>query len=464
MPVAPLPLETVGSFLEPERAGAFTDAMARAADLLSGRTVWHVNSAGEGGGVAEMLRALLSYIAAAGIDVRWLVIDAEEDFFDLTKRIHHMLHGADGGDALSDADRSVYEDTIRTNLDALTDLERGDVVILHDPQVVGLAPHLAERDCSAIWSCHIGADEPNETVRSAWEFLLPYARATSAQTFSRKAYAWEGLDPAGVSIIPPCIDPSSTKNQEFDDEVVSSILHVSGIVPNGSGGKPRFERQDGSEGTVSVRATLDEGASLPADAPMALQVSRWDPLKDPIGVLTGFAEHVPSDLGAHLVLAGPATDSVDDDPEGPEVFAEVKKAWEQLPSEARERIHLARLPMEDLEENAAIVNALQRRANVVIQKSLAEGFGLTVAEAMWKRRPTVGSRVGGIQDQIVDGENGLLVDPNDLPAYGKAVAELIGDREAAASLGEAARERVLDEYLAPRYLSRTMELVGKVLG
>ena len=162
-----------------------------------------------------------------------------------------------------------------------------------------------------------------------------------------------------------------------------------------------------------------EEEPLPPDAPAVLQVSRWDALKDPLGVIRGFAEHVPADTGAHLVYAGPAVEAVADDPEGERVLREAISLRDELPPEPRSRVHLATLPMNDTEENAVIVNALQRHARVIVQKSLAEGFGLTVAEAMWKARPVVASRIGGIQDQIVDGDSGLLLDdPRDLAPSG----------------------------------------------
>jgi trehalose synthase len=184
-----------------------------------------------------------------------------------------------------------------------------------------------------------------------------------------------------------------------------------------------------------------------------LQVCRWDRLKDPIGVIRGFAEHVPANTGAHLVYAAPAVQAVADDPEGVRVRADAIAERERLPDEARRRIHLASLPMDDAEENAMMINALQRHARVVVQKSLAEGFGLTVAEAMWKARPVVASKIGGIQDQIVHGETGLLLDdPRDLAAYGAAVTRLLEDRSAAESMGRAARERVRDGFLSIRSL------------
>jgi trehalose synthase len=196
---------------------------------------------------------------------------------------------------------------------------------------------------------------------------------------------------------------------------------------------------------------------------MITQVSRWDRLKDPLGVLRGFVEHVEGD-DVHLVLAGPEAKSVADDPEGAAALQEVQDAVAELDDEARKRVHLAPLPADDVEENAAIVNALQRRSQVVVQKSLAEGFGLTVAEAMWKARPVVASRVGGIQDQIEDGRSGVLVDdPRDLAAFGAAVRGLLDDESRAAELGRAARERVREEYLAPRHLEQYVTLIGRRL-
>jgi trehalose synthase len=181
------------------------------------------------------------------------------------------------------------------------------------------------------------------------------------------------------------------------------------------------------------------------------------------GVIEAFAGDGARLDRAHLVLAGPATDAVDDDPEGADVFAEVHAAGEALAPDARRRVHLARLPMDDVDENAAIVNALQRRADVVVQKSRAEGFGLTVGEAMWKDRPVVASRVGGIQDQIVDGESGILVDPDDRDALRRAVDGLLADGDRAAHMGRAARERVCDHFLPVHHFEHEADLFERVL-
>jgi trehalose synthase len=179
--------------------------------------------------------------------------------------------------------------------------------------------------------------------------------------------------------------------------------------------------------------------------------------------LAAFTEHVRAEQEPHLLLAGPDVTAVTDDPEGAVVFAEAEAAWHDLPLNVRRRVHLAQLPMEDPEENAVIVNALQRRADVVAQKSLAEGFGLTVAEAMWKGRPVVATRVGGIQDQIEDGRTGILVDPLDLRTFGEQVSVLLEDPHAAERIGEAARERVRARFLAPRHLGQYVDLLERIL-
>lgn len=428
-----LSLDALGSVLGESRLERFSDTMKRAAGRLRGRTLWHINSTSEGGGVAEILQSVLGYVAALGIDVRWGVIDGSEEFFSLTKRIHNMLHGADGV-SLSDDDRALYERTLRGEA---CDARAGDVVVLHDPQTVGLAQTLRDRGCDVLWSCHIGADQPNVAVKEAWDFLLPYALATQAQVFSRRAYVWEGLSDEQVAIIPPCIDPCAVKNKPLDEGTVRGVLDV-----------------------IARRAVTIETAPCDPSGRLVVQVSRWDGLKDPIGVMRGFADHVRD---AQLMLAGPAVGSVDDDPESKRVLDEVLAAREQLAEPARARVHIASLPMDDVDENAAIVNALQRRADVVVQKSKAEGFGLTVAEAMWKARPVVGSRVGGIQDQIEDGESGLLVDPDDLESFGAAVTRLLDDRALAEKIGTRARERASNEYLTDCYLGRWMDLIERVI-
>jgi trehalose synthase len=210
---------------------------------------------------------------------------------------------------------------------------------------------------------------------------------------------------------------------------------------------------------VDRPATIRQEAPLRPGDRVVAQVSRWDRLKDPVGVVEGFIEHAIGCADAHLLLVGPAVSAVSDDPEGQAILNQVSSRWAELPEEIRRRVHLVTLPMDDAEENAAMVNAIQRHADVVVQKSLAEGFGLTVAEGMWKRRAMVVSGVGGIQDQVIDGETGLVVEPTDLAAYGRALCRVLGDPALADRLAAAAQARVRAEFLEHRHLRQWVQLI-----
>jgi trehalose synthase len=285
----------------------------------------------------------------------------------------------------------------------------------------------------------------------------------AAYVFSRDAFVWKGLEPERVHVIRPSIDPFSPKNQQLPEARQRAILWAAGILTACGPGAPLYERHDGSSGRVGRRATMIEEQPLDPHYPVVTQVSRWDRLKDPLGVIDGFVAHVDHGTNAQLVLAGPEPASVTDDPEGAEVLRSCVARWQSLAPEARARIHLALLPMADAEENAAIVNALQRWSSVVVQKSLAEGFGLTVAEAMWKARPVVASRVGGIQDQIDDEVNGVLVDPRDLAGFGAAVSRLLRSPSRAQRLGASAQARVREEFLGVRHLTEYVDLLAQVM-
>ena len=421
-----------------ERFAEIEGAATKARETFAGRRIWHVNSTAQGGGVAEMLRALLPYARDAGVDTRWLVLPETDGFFAVTKRIHNRLHGAGGdGGALDEAAREAYERALAWSAERLRELvDPGDVVYLHDPQTAGLVPAMKKAGVATIWRCHIGVDRPNDIAREAWDFLRPYVAEADAYVFSRREYLWDGLDQQRAWFMPPVIDPFSPKNEELDDAQVTAVL-----------------------ATVAEKATIVEEGPVPGDAPVVTQVSRWDRLKDPRGLLEVFEHHLQHPM-AHLVLVGPDSAGVSDDPEGAAVYEEVAGHWRGMGEACRARSHLVSLPMADLEENARMVNALQRRAAVVVQKSLAEGFGLTVAEAMWKARPVVASRVGGIQDQVADGRTGILVDdPHDLPAFARAIETILGDPERRAAMGQAGPERVRDNYLA---VDRLREYVGLV--
>jgi len=454
------------SVISDEEYQALLSLIDRGAAALHGRAIWNVNSTPRAGGVAELLRSLLGYSRGGGVDARWLVISGAPAFFGVTKRIHNHLHGFDrDGAGLSDAERSIYEGTIAENAVELIPLiHPQDIVILHDPQTAGLIDAVRGTGAAVIWRCHVGIDNPNALARNAWSFLRPYVLGADAYIFSRETFAWDGLNRGKITVIHPSIDAFSPKNQYLTPARCRSILARAGIIAGPHRGHPTFTRGDGTPGRVDRRADVLEAVPLSASDPLVVQVSRWDSLKDHLGVMSGFIGYVADRTDAHLVLAGPAVDAVADDPEGAAVLGQLRDAWHALPPRSGRRVHLASLPMADGDENAAIVNALQRRAAVVVQKSLAEGFGLTVAEAMWKERAVVASAIGGIQDQIVDGESGiLLADPRDLTAFGRAVVDLLEDRQRARRLGVAAHARIQDEFLGPRHLRRHFELIERVM-
>jgi trehalose synthase len=324
-----------------------------------------------------------------------------------------------------------------------------DVVLLHDPQTAGLVEPLRRAGVPTVWRSHIGVDVPTATSVSAWDFLRRYVESADALVFSRRSYAPPWVPADRLSVIAPSIDPLSAKNRPIAPHDCVRILTRAGLLS--AGGPP-------------VSATVLGAPAPPAGARLVVQVSRWDRLKDMAGVMLGFSRLPAPQADAHLMLVGPAVAGVTDDPEGAQVLAECLGTWRTLPAGVRERVHLASVPTDDLEENATIVNAVQRHATVVVQKSIAEGFGLTVAEAMWKARPVVASAVGGIRDQIEDGRDGVLIaDPRDLDGFAAAVGRVLADPPLAHRLGDAAHLRVRDRYLADRHLEQYAELLDAVL-
>jgi trehalose synthase len=456
------------SWLEPIIGGPRYVRLVEAADqvrqLLAGRTIWNVNSTATGGGVAEMLQVLVGYITDLGIPASWLVITGDAEFFAITKRLHNQIHGDPAGGPLGAAEAHHYTQMLTANaVELLGRIRPGDVVLLHDPQTAGLVEPLARAGARVVWRCHIGADWENDATRAAWDFLRPHLASAHGYVFSRHAYVPAWLPEGKVSIIPPSIDPFSPKNQDLDGATVQAILATLGVL---DGAPPqaatRFVRRGGDTGTVSRPAVITGEGRPSADDPVLLQVSRWDRLKDMAGVMRGFADHVVPRAAGYLILAGPAVTEVADDPEGAAVYGECLLQWHDLPAAAQARVLLVTLPLEDIDENAAMVNALQRHATVIAQKSLAEGFGLTVSEGMWKDRPVIGSAVGGIIDQIADGTGILLPDPADLQAFGRAASLLLADRAEAARLGQAAHAYVHDNYLGDIHLIRYAQLIGRL--
>ncbi|QSQ28252.1 glycosyltransferase [Pyxidicoccus parkwayensis] len=462
------PLTVFASMVGEKGWRVFMERVERARALMAGRTFWNVNSTARGGGVAEMLPRLLAYARGAGVDARWLVLEGTPDFFRITKRLHHALHGSPGdGSPLGPEERAVYDEVLRDNAEELLALVRpGDVVLLHDPQTAGLAPACAAVGARVVWRCHVGSDTRNAEVTRAWEFLAQGLAAAEVAIFSRATYVPPQCADRAI-VIRPSIDVFSVKNQPLTPEVSRSILAHAGLLRNEPGApEPFFTRVDGLPTRVSRGADIVRlGCAPTPDMPLVVQVSRWDPLKDPAGVQRGFAvlARAMPGLRAELVLAGPAVRSVADDPEAASTLNAVIELWRQQPHWLRQRIHLACLPMRDLEENAAIVNALQRHATVVVQKSLQEGFGLTVTEAMWKSRPVVASAVGGILDQVVDEVNGLLVhDPEDMSEFASAVRRLLCDHVLAERLGTRAHQDVLTAFTGPRHLTDFARLLDRL--
>ncbi len=446
-----------------DRYVEFRHAAAGSSERLDGRTVWNFNSTAAGGGVAEMLEVLVGYIRDAGIDIRWHVISGDAAFFAITKRIHNRLHGAvgDGGELATD-EAEHYARVTTANAERARELVRpGDVVLLHDPQTAGMAALLAESGARVVWRCHVGRDSTNQRTDEAWSFLRPHLQACEAFIFSRRQYVPEWIDGSLVHVIPPSIDPFSPKNQDMADADVIHALRKIGLIGSDGAAPPvTFVRNDGNPGRIERHATVvQDGRPLEPGDPLVVQVSRWDHLKDMAGVMEGFVQAVPGRVRAHLALVGPQMESVSDDPEGLAVFNECLVAWEALPAASRHLVHLVSLPMDDVDENAAMVNALQRHASVVVQKSLMEGFGLTVAEGMWKGRAVLASRVGGIIDQVQPGTGILLDDPADLGTFGKTLAEMLGQPEEIAELGARARRHVLDNFVGDRHLERYAQLI-----
>ena len=453
LPLGTRPISALQDHLTAPAWNRLRAAHERARALLGSRTLWIINSTPQGGGVAEMISNLTPYWRGSGIDVRWLVIHAPPPFYELTKRIHNLLHGV-SEPHLGPRDQALFEQISHTLASqALELVAPGDLVILEDPQTAGLAPMLRQAGAVVVWRCHVGTDWPNDPVAEAWRFLLPFLDDVDVAVFTRREFVPPELEQRAMLVM-PAIDPASAKNQPMAMATARAALDRCGLVRAGHGaGAVRVPVAGGR--TVSVHrpcAVVREGRPPRlVSEPLVVALARWDRLKDPIGVLRGFAEHVDHP-DARLIVAGPATTAVADDPDQERVFTDAHAAWKDLPRSRRRRIDLARLPMDDIDENAIIVNALQRHAAVVVKKSLEEGFGLGVTEGMWKARPVVATRVGGHQSQIEHRRTGLLVDdPHDLPAFGAAIDELLCEPAEALEMASVGRENVRRHFLADRH-------------
>jgi trehalose synthase len=435
-----------------KRSDELIDAAGRARAALDGSRVWNISSTAAGGGVAEMLRSIVGYSDGIGIDNHWVVIEGDQNFFRITKRLHNRLHGSRGDDGtLGRSEADHYEAVLAENsVGLLNRIREGDVAVLHDPQTLGLAGTLAEHGVRVVWRCHVGTERSNEFTQESWHFLEPYLAPCRAHVFSHGGFVPWLLAGSPILIIAPAIDPFSAKNRPLDAARLDRLLIKAGLFEDHGGPASSTESVFGGAGPVSREDRL------------VVQVSRWDHLKDMAGVLKGFAAEVAGHRGVRLALVGPEVSAVSDDPEGARVLDECVTLWESLPQKVRSTIRIIELPMDDTELNALIVNAIQRHATVVVQKSLEEGFGLTVAEAMWKTRPVVASAVGGIVDQVAPGSGVLLSDPTDLAAFGHAVTDLLERPKEMAAMGHRARVRIRSHFLSDRLLGDCMRLIEMV--
>ena len=376
------------------------DEIKELAGPLEGKRVLHVSATAFGGGVSEILYTLVPLMADVGLDVHWQVILGREEFFNVTKLMHNSLQGDE--QSISDEQWEVFEAYNAMNAQSLDG--EWDVIIVHDPQPAGLRMNLPDRAKSWVWRCHIDLSEPNETTLGR---LLPLISDYDASVWHLDQYVPNNFDGRGkVHIVPPAIDPLSPKNMALSPDDAAYVCDQFGID---------------------------------VERPLVCQVSRFDPWKDPIGVIDAYRlvrEDVPD---VQLALVG---SMATDDPEGWEFFQETFRYADGDPD-----IKI----LNNLNNVGAIeVNAFQSQADVCMQKSIREGFGLTVTEALWKGRPMIAGDVGGIPLQIEDGVSGYLVSSPEQAA--KRTIEVLRDPELAKRIGKAGKDRARERFLTPRLL------------
>jgi trehalose synthase len=382
------------------------------AEPMKGHRVLHVSATAFGGGVSEILYTIVPLMRDIGLDAHWHVIFGKEEFYNATKLLHNSLQGAE--ETLSEEEWALFDEINAINAEGLQG--EWDTVIVHDPQPIGLRRGAQEKGRNWIWRCHIDLSEPNPEPIAR---LLPMIEEYDATVWHLPTYVPEGVNGSGdngVRIIPPAIDPLSPKNMAFSPDDAAFVCKQFGID---------------------------------VDRPLLTQVSRFDPWKDPMGVIDAYRivhEKVPE---VQLALVG---SMATDDPEGWEFF---QHTFEYADGDEDIKI------LNNLNNVGAIeVNAFQSQSDVCIQKSIREGFGLTVTEALWKGRPTIGGNVGGIPLQIVDGEGGFLVDSPEQCA--QRSLEILADPELGKRLGRAGKEHARKEFLSPRLLRDWMELLSEL--
>lgn len=385
------------------------DELARCASALRGARVLHVNATPYGGGVSELLRSGVPLLNDLGLVAHWKIIRGDEGFFGVTKKIHNGLQGAPGD--LTEAEREAYLGTCRRNAELLD--EEYDFVFLHDPQPAGILALRGKGSARWIWRCHIDTSQPNPGI---WAFLHDALEPFDAAVFTMEQFVPRDFPIARVEIIPPAIDPLSPKNMPLADATARGVLEWIGVE---------------------------------LDRPLVSQVSRFDPWKDPLGVIAAYRLARTEVPGLQLALVG---SMALDDPEGWDVYRQVREASQSDPG-----IHV----FTNLTGVGNIeVNAFQRLSQVAIQKSIREGFGLVVSEALWKGTPVVAGNAGGIPLQMADGAGGVLVENVD--ECGKALVALLNDPERARDLAQKGRARVREHFLLPRLLLNELQLMQEL--
>lgn len=365
------------------------------ADKLSSKTILNINSTFSGGGVAEILSRLVPLLNQLGVNAVWEIIRAGEEFFEVTKKFHNALHNKP--EYISEKEYELFLEVSRKNLQQLN--LQGDIFFIHDPQPIVLVEDKERRGGKWIWRCHVDVSNPNAEV---WNFLRNYIVRYDAVVFSAPGFS-QPL-PIRQFLISPSVDPLSDKNKDLPQETIRSVLNKYNIDQN---------------------------------KPIVLQVSRFDYLKDPVGVIQAF-KMVRKSIDCQLILAG---GNASDDPESEEVLQTVYASADSDPD-----IHILVVPPgSDVE-----INALQRAADVILQKSIKEGFGLTITEALWKSKPVIASAVGGIPLQVENKFTGLLCYTIEGAAY--ALKQLLSNREYASWLGKNGHEHIKQNYLITRHL------------
>jgi len=366
------------------------------AERLKGKSITNINSTSVGGGVAEILTRMIPLLRDLGVDVGWDVIKGNERFFKISKDLHNAMHGVN-----LDIAEKEWDYFLEVNRQNAADMDlTSDIIMIHDPQPIALVEMKKEIGNKWIWRCHIDITEPQ---MRAVDLLRPYIEKYDSSVFSSPRFARSDIDIKKI-LIPPSIDPLSDKNKELPESTISSIV---------------------------------EGFNIDMGRPIVTQISRFDKLKDPVGVVEVY-KRVKKHVDCQLVLAG---GGATDDPEGLQVLKMVKSAAETDPD-----IHVIFLPpSSDVE-----INALQRASTVILQKSLREGFGLTVTEALWKAKPVIASAVGGIPLQINHKSSGILTYSLDGTSY--YLKELLKDPEYAKTLGLNGREHVRNNFLITRHI------------